>query len=131
MEDPFLSPDAQLERLLSDYQTHGTLIVAFDFDNTIFDFHKKGYTFPRVIELLKKCNTLGFILVVFTSSKDQEFIKEHLASIGVAYWGINKSPVDSCSTPEKPYFNILLDDRAGLLSAYATLKNVVERIENV
>lgn len=130
MVDPFLAEHTPVTRLHEDYLTHGNLIVAFDFDNTVYDFHHKGHTFPKVIDILKRCNMLGFTMVVFTSNKDYKLINEHLTNIGVSYDYINESPVKACSSPEKPYFNILLDDRAGLLSAYNTLRIVIERIEN-
>ena len=40
---------------------------------------------------------------------------------------INESPV---LNTRKPYYNILLDDRAGLEEAYFTLKEVVDYIKN-
>ncbi|HNV97499.1 MAG TPA: hypothetical protein PKL13_04340, partial [bacterium] len=55
------------------YIKHKKLIVAFDFDNTIFDYHKKEVDYSKIINLLKECQDLGFILKLFTSetSKDK------------------------------------------------------------
>ena len=50
MKDPYLDADKSVKRLIKDYYTHNeNLIVAFDFDNTVYDFHKAGYTFNRAI----------------------------------------------------------------------------------
>ena len=42
-----------LQRLIHEYEKHPELIVAFDFDNTIFDTHENGGDYSDVIELLK------------------------------------------------------------------------------
>ena len=128
--DPALSYDWQYTRIKNDYNVHGKLIVAFDFDNTIYDFHKVGYKFPKVVELLLKCQDLGFDLILFSSCKDIDFMIKYCGTIGLTNMYINSSPVDSCSSPEKPYFNILLDDRAGLPFTYTLLSNLIEEVTN-
>lgn len=84
-------------RLLEEYYKYGKLTVAFDFDNTIYDYHKNGGDYSEVIQLLQDCSKLGFELILFTS--------------------------------KKPYYNILLDDRAGLEESYEILKYVVDEIK--
>ena len=43
-----------IKRLQSELNTYGKLYIAFDFDNTIFDFHNEGIDCSKVISLLKK-----------------------------------------------------------------------------
>ena len=117
-------------RLLDDYKRHGNLIVAFDFDNTIYDYHEIGCTFNDVICLLKECSELGFTMVLFTANEEKEkldFCKEYCLKNGIRVDYINESPI---MKTRKPYYNILLDDRAGLESAYKTLKAVVSNIKS-
>lgn len=52
--------EACKKRLLEEYKKYGELIVAFDYDNTIFDYHNNGGDYSCVIELLKRCARLGF-----------------------------------------------------------------------
>lgn len=51
--------EACKKRLLEEYKKYGKLIVAFDYDNTIFDYHNNGGDYSCVIELLKRCARLG------------------------------------------------------------------------
>ena len=119
----------QFSRLLNEYKQYGKLIIGFDFDNTIFDYGNKGGDYSEVITLLQKCKEAGFILCLYTLSLNQEnldwkivFCKQH--HIEPDY--VNESPV--LSGYSKPFFNILLDDRAGLESAYLLLKSVIKYI---
>ena len=125
--------EACKRRLLEEYKTYGKLIVAFDYDNTIFDYHNNGGDYSCVIELLKRCARLGFELILFTC--DEDISDSHRKStivydmLGLAPDGklwINQSSVLPRSY--KPYYNILLDDRAGLEESYEILKYVVDEI---
>lgn len=124
---PFLNQRNSKERLLDECLEHGGLIVAFDFDNTIYDYHKKGYDYSEVIKLLKDCCKLGFTMVLFTAELDEKNIetkKKYCEELGIKVDYVNESPVMKGSA--KPYYNILLDDRAGLLEAFDNLSFVVE-----
>lgn len=119
-----------MTRLLDDFLKHGNLVIAFDFDNTIYDYHEIGCTFNDVICLLKECSELGFTMVLFTANEGKEkldFCKEYCLKNGIRVDYINESPI---MKTRKPYYNILLDDRAGLESAYKTLKAVVSNIKS-
>ena len=118
------------QRLREDYEKHKNLIVAFDFDNTIYDYHSKGGDYSCVINLLQECAVLGFTMVLFTANEEEEklnFCKKYCNDNKIRIDYINESPV---LNTRKPYYNILLDDRAGLEEAYFTLKEVVDYIKN-
>lgn len=125
--------EACKKRLLEEYKKHGKLIVAFDFDNTIFDYHNNGGDYSEIIHLLNRCYKLGFYLVLFTCEENlielQTKQKQTAEILGLdenfkLY--INESPIFTKS--RKPYYNILLDDRAGLEESYEILKYVVDEI---
>lgn len=125
--------EACKRRLLEEYKKHRRLIVAFDFDNTIFDYHNNGGDYSEVIHLLNRCYKLGFYLVLFTCEENlielqtkQRQTAEILGLDENFKLYINKSPIFTKS--EKPYYNILLDDRAGLEESYEILKYVVDEI---
>lgn len=123
------SVDRCIKRLINDYEKHKNLIVAFDFDNTIYDYHNEGGNYNEVIELLQECSQLGLTMVLFTANEDEDkltFCKSFCKDNGIRVDYINESPVMST---RKPYYNILLDDRAGLEEAYFTLKTLVEYIK--
>lgn len=131
MKHPF-NQQACLERLKNEYDKYGKLIVAFDFDNTIYDFHKNGGDYSEVIDLLKECIKLEFDLILFTVDEDPNKVSEKvrwlvsndLWSYKSSHFFVNTGPLFSGS--RKPYYNILLDDRAGLEESYNILKQVVD-----
>lgn len=131
IEDPYLNFNNVVSRLKDEYERHNNLVVAFDFDNTIYDFHGEGYTFPDVINLLRKASKLGLTMVCYTGNDDEELIRSHCAKHNIRIDYLNESPIKSVSKPHKPYFNILLDDRAGLDSACVALDAVLYEIEEL
>ena len=54
-----------VDRLYGDYLLHKSLFIAFDFDNTIFDYHNAGRDFHHIIDVLKKCSDHGHKLILF------------------------------------------------------------------
>lgn len=123
---PFFDHGA-IARLKEDYDTHGKLVMGFDFDNTIFDVHNKGGNYSDVINLLQQCKKLGFILCLYTAELREDWLKwkiDYCKHFGIEPDYVNESPL--LPGTKKPFFNILLDDRAGLKSAYLTLKHVVD-----
>ena len=128
--------EACKKRLLEEYKKYGKLIVAFDFDNTIFDYHNTGGDYSCVIELLKKCTSLEFEMILLTAENDPTKIERKQEccvdlGIGTLFEGFVTYPRLTCSIfsdSRKPYYNILLDDRAGLEESYEILKYVVDEI---
>ena len=132
MVDPYLDTDLCVDRLLKQYYRSPKLIIAVDFDDTVYDFHKAGHSYPIVLDLLRRCKKLGFYVVLYTASAPDR----HNYMVG--YLGINGVAVDSvnANTVDLPYgkhgkifYNLLLDDRAGLGQAVDVLRTVVEHIE--
>lgn len=114
---------------------NGKLIVAFDFDNTIFDYHNTGGDYSCVIELLKECSLLGFEMILFTTDDYKIMAKQTICMrLGIANITSNTLSAPNISSSifsksKKPYYNILLDDRAGLEESYEILKYVVDEIK--
>jgi hypothetical protein len=130
MSDPFLDDKNCVDRLFAEWKKYGSLIIAFDFDCTVFDYHNKGDTYEKVIELLRECRRQGFHLTVFTSCNDDrfDFIKDYLTKNDIPFDGINETPDFIPFKGRKVYFNVLLDDRAGLRSAYEQLWTTIYTI---
>ena len=117
------------ERLKKDYLEHKSLFVAYDYDNTVFDYHNQGINYEKIIKLLRVCKSLNFILILFTGNEGEqlEIIKKDLIKRNIPYHLINENPL---MKTRKPYYNILLDDRAGLKEAYYNLKKLTNEIRN-
>lgn len=123
---PFFDKGA-VERLKKEYETHSKLVVGFDFDNTIFDVHNNGGNYSYIISLLQQCKKLEFTLCLYTAELREDWLKwkvDYCKHFGIEPDYVNESPL--LPGTKKPFFNILLDDRAGLESAYLILEGVVE-----
>jgi hypothetical protein len=125
-DDFYLDEENAYKRLKEEYEKYHTLIVSYDFDNTVFDYNKKGIKFQNVIDLLRVCKEIGCYLSVFTSDGDDRIpeIKEYLEKNNIPYDAINENHKDIKFIGRKIYYNVLLDDRAGLSSAYRILSRV-------
>jgi len=116
--DQYLRVNSSYERLKSEYDKYGSIVVAFDFDNTVYDFHKEGHTYDDVIQLLRNLKSIGCYLICFTASEEIEFIHNYLVYNKIPFDSINENPPFFKSNSKKIYYNVLLDDRAGLIQIY-------------
>lgn len=125
-----MNEGAVVHRLISEYRTHGNLIVAFDFDNTVYDYHGSGHDYSEVIELLREAEESGMYLMCFTAKTEDEYadVEKWLSENNIPCHAINESPVMKGTV--KPYYNILLDDRAGLRGAFICLQTVLKIIKD-
>lgn len=130
MTDRYLSDKECIDRLLNEWEKYGMLIIAYDFDFTVFDYGNRGDKFDNIIALLRKVKKMGCHLVVFTSCDDDRFpdIKKYLNDNEIPFDSINETPDFIPFKGRKVYYNILLDDRAGLSSAYTILNEVAELV---
>lgn len=127
--DEFLIPHANFKRLYEEYKKYGSLSIGLDFDNTIYDFHKKGYDYSRVISLCRAAvEELGMKVIIFSANPDHDLILKHCETINLRISGINTDGVDLGWSSRKPFYSILLDDRAGLVSAYEDLSMLVDTL---
>ena len=131
MTDRYLDDKECIDRLMNEWRTHGSIILCYDYDNCVFDFHNRGDKFDKVIALIRKAKELGCTVIVFTSCDESRFeeIKKYLRDNNIPFDGINENAKTIPYTGRKLYYNILLDDRAGLSASYAQLKEVLLLIE--
>lgn len=127
---PFLNRSACVHRLVDEYRRYGYLVIAFDFDNTIYDYHGKGHDYSEMINLLKQAKGLNCYLIVFTAEQNTSKVVDFLHSESIPFDSINENPPFFKSESRKIYFNILLDDRAGLQEAYEQIKDTFHIIKN-
>lgn len=130
LHHPYLYDKVCTDRLYDEWLKHKSLVIAYDFDSTVYDFHAKGHDYKEIIEILRECNELGFYLIVFTAEQNKEKISKFLDENAIPYNAINENPPFWKGTTGKIYYNHLLDDRAGLRSAYKILVAVVQLIRN-
>jgi hypothetical protein len=131
--DEYLVPNSSFLRLYDEYKKYGSLVIAYDFDNTIYDFHQKGSSYFQVMELLRELKRMNCICICFTANQDVKFVKNYCNAWNIPLDKLNENPDFFKSESRKIYFNALLDDRAGLDSVYRDLSLLVNLIkkENV
>lgn len=134
MKNRFFDTESCVDRLYREYKKHPRLIIACDFDDTIFGYHNKDDDHSDVINLLKECSELNFYIVIFSaSSQDRfDFMIKYAESMGIKVCAaVNKNAIElPYGHWGKIYYNILLDDRAGLKNAYETLRILIDKIKN-
>jgi hydroxymethylpyrimidine pyrophosphatase-like HAD family hydrolase len=104
------------------HEKNGRLIVAYDFDNTVYDYHHKGHDYSEVVDLIRRAKQAGCHLIVFTGNEDSTLVRGFLDENSIPYDQINEQAPFVLTTARKIYYNLLLDDAAGLLSASAQLE---------
>ena len=128
--DQYLKPGASLQRLFDDYQKYGSISVGFDFDNTVYDYHKQGHTYDMVIQLLKDLHSIGCKLICWTANDNIENVINYLESKEIPFDGINTDGIALPWKPRKAFFSALLDDRAGLIQVYNELRKFCDTVMN-
>jgi hypothetical protein len=131
--DYYLKDENAVARLLEEWKKYKKIIIAYDFDDTVYDFYKKGRKYESIIDLLKRCEKVGAYFIVFTCREEKHFpeVAKYLIENSIPYDKINDniSFIAEQMTSRKIYYNIFLDDRAGLSASYNILKSAVESME--
>jgi len=133
MKDKFLRDLPAIKRLVMEWVKHNNLIIAYDYDNTVFDYHNEGLEFNSMKNLLNRCKEVGATFVVYSCSPQDrhEEMKTYLSENEFPCDYINESPIKLFDDGTgKIFYNILLDDRAGLRSAYDILDEVCSVMES-
>jgi len=129
MKDYFLNVNNSYNRLLEEYTKYGSLVIGFDFDDTVHDYHKKGHTYHQVIKLLRDLKSIGCKLVCWTAHNNHDYVNNYLYEHKIPCDGINTDGVKLSWETRKPFFSALLDDRAGLMQVYDDLTRLVYEIK--
>jgi hydroxymethylpyrimidine pyrophosphatase-like HAD family hydrolase len=129
MRHPYTDHDTCVTRLVEWRRTNGRIIVAFDFDNTVYDYHSRGHDYSDVVVLLREARDVGAFLIVFTGNGDTEFVRSYLEREGIPYDVINEQASFLTTTARKIYYNLLLDDAAGLASACEHLRAYIDIVK--
>ncbi len=131
--DEFLKPNAAYERLMVEYKKYGSLIVAVDFDSTLYDFHGTGGSYELVRQLVRDLHAANCHIIIWTGNQNTEFVKSFLAENNIPYHGINEDSPEGIqytngNLPRKIYANVYIDDRGGLEQVYHDLKKLLYNV---
>jgi len=122
-----------LLRLIEEWDTHGKIIIAVDFDDTVSPYRYNDEQALaqciRVWNLLNECQHTGAYIVCHTACNPDRHsdIRSIFKANGIDEMYINETPIDLPYGKEgaKVYANIFLDDRAGLNEALDTLETAL------
>lgn len=120
-------------RLESEFKKYGRLIIAVDFDDTIYDYHRTGKFHDHVISLLRRWRNHAFIYI-FTARNEarQKEVEMFCKGNDIPYENINIGCQDKHLDfgSRKPFYSVLLDDRSGLGFSVSALEELITKIEN-
>lgn len=121
--DTFFNDEALVEKLKIHYKRHGKIIIAYDYDDTIAPTYMSK-SCDDVVAILKEFKPYAKF-ICFTSTMDFQKAKDYIKANGIPCDAFNDN-VDFMKERfgkfRKVYFNILLDDKAGLGQAYRILQ---------
>lgn len=129
-QDTYFNTTNCINRLIQDYKTHKSFVIAYDYDDTVVPKSPIEST-KQVQKILRLCSKCNFTMICFTARDNPEQleeVKETLKKLEIRCDYINedcdniKQNMDIHATSfHKIFYNIFLDDRAGLNSAIQTL----------
>jgi hypothetical protein len=128
--DEFLKPDALYDQLLHKYKKYGRLVIACDFDRTLYDSKESGESYEMVRQLIRDLYQHNCYIIIFTGNKNIAFMRNFLFKNNIPYNSINEDApfVKIDNIGRKPYFNAIIDDRAGLICVYEALTKFLKTI---
>lgn len=119
-------------RLFKEWMTHNKIVLAVDFDDTLFPWGLLANDKDRskAIKLVKKASQLGAYVVIFTASSKERYPEMHkyCHAIGVKIDSINENPIDlPYGHHGKIFYNHNLCDRSGLKGSLKVLKKAIKQ----
>lgn len=131
--------DNCVNRLLDDWKQYGRVIIAVDYDDTIspWKMHRwDDIALLGITRLLKAAQHTGAYIVCFTACNKDRYpeIEETFKTLGIRLDAINRNPI---SLPygedegSKIFYNILLDDRAGLVESLKILETALYQYRGI
>ena len=119
------------QKLLDTIEKHGRLIVGVDFDDTIFALNPiYDNRAANLRKLLKDLVDKDAITICLYTVADKQSILYKVAlmeSWGISPEFVNESPV-KLGDGGKPFFNLLIDDKAGFTEVYNYLHKLNQEI---
>jgi hypothetical protein len=124
--------DKYTQRLITEWREHGKLIAAVDFDDTLEPFKTadKDECNELIDYLVSIQDKLYIIIWTASDPARYKYIEDYCASKGLNIVGVNVAAVEGLKygTSSKPYFNILIDDRAGKEQVIKQLKTAYKEV---
>jgi len=128
--DEYLEKGKSFQRLLAEYERHGSLFIGVDFDGTLHDYHKTGATYHDVRNLVRDLKKIGCVIIIWTAYENLDYVNNFCVEHKIPIDGINTDAIPLSYETRKPFFSALLDDRAGLIQVYEELSLLVKNVNS-
>lgn len=129
-QDDALTYDFLYQRIRNAYLEHDRLIIAYDLDDTVRPY--KSSSCERVKKLIRRAKEiLNPYFIVFTANPHNEKNVQFLEDENLPFDAINENvpEIGRYGDGLKIYYNLFLDDKAGLAEAYEALDKLCRRVE--
>lgn len=122
------------ERLVKEWRTHGKIVLAVDFDSTLYPYHtiENQKDIDRTIQLVQLAHAIGAYVVIFTASEKERFpfIQEYCDSIKIPISSINENPIElPYGKNGKIFYNLNICDRSGITQALDILDEAINEMQ--
>lgn len=123
--------DIYVERLEREWNEHGRIILAVDYDSTISYWKtiENQKDIEKVIELVNKAQEVGCYVVIHTACDPSRYdeITKYCKSVGIKVNSINENPIDVPygGKQSKIFYNHQLCDRSGLCESMYILETAM------
>lgn len=118
----------RVTKLVDQYNQHNSLVIGVDFDFTLYD-PETDTMHQELVNLLNLIKDKNCILCLWTANTVRlPYVLDKCDKAGLFFSYVNESPITIAGGSTKPYFNILLDDTAGLGQAIETLELTLKEI---
>lgn len=129
MNNPFLSPESKLTKLIQQSEDYGTIIIGVDFDFTLYDstkHYREGAFYEDILALVLEAQESPYCtLCLWTASKELSGVVAASILANLKWDYINRSPITPIGT-DKQHFNLLLDDASGLGESVQLLRSFLD-----
>lgn len=126
---PSTSSSFLLLRLIEQFRNQEQLIIAYDFDDTVKPYHCSNCSDVESV-LRQSKDILNPYFIVFTSNSNYDEIKKYLDKYDIPYDAINTNAPFVPFKSGKIFYNVLLDDKAGLGHVVETLETLNYLVQN-
>lgn len=120
-----------LVRLIEQYKKQDRLIIAYDFDDTVSPCWCGSC--EDVKSVLRLCrDVLNAYFIVYTCNPNHDKIRDYLTDEEIPFDTINKNApfIDASYISGKLFYNVFLDDKAGLGEVVKTLEELCYLVGN-
>lgn len=122
-------------RLFKEWVTYSKIILAVDFDDTLYPWGFLGNEKDRAktIKLVREAQSVGAYIVIFTASDKNRYneIIRYCKMLGITIDTINQNPIDLPygNNGGKIFYNHNLCDRSGLKGSLRILEKAMIKVQ--